>query len=85
MSRQVAANVSVGPHNIRTLPGTLPIERLVEELNRIGPDHMNAFTSLAAILADEQLFGRRRISLTTDMICAPFHQVCDGDEAAAGC
>jgi hypothetical protein len=57
----------------------------VEELNRIGPDHMNAFTSLAAILADEQLFGRHRISLTTDMICAPFHQVCDGDEAAAGC
>jgi hypothetical protein len=79
MSRQVAANVSVGPHNIRTLPGTLPIERLVEELNRIGPDHMNAFTSLAAILTDEQLFGRLRISLTTAMICAPFSQVWNGE------
>jgi hypothetical protein len=43
MSRQVAANVSVGIHNARTLPGTLPIERLVEELNRFGPDPMNAF------------------------------------------
>jgi hypothetical protein len=79
MSRQVAANVSVGPHNIRTLPGTLPIERLVEELNRIGSDHMNAFTSLAAILTDEQLFGRLRISLTTAMICAPFSQVWNGE------
>ena len=85
MSRQVAANVSVGPHNILTLPGRLPIERLVEELNRIGPDHMNAFTSLAAILADAQLFGRLRISLTTAMICAPFHQVYDGDQTTAGC
>ena len=85
MSRQVAANVSVGPHNILTLPGTLPIERLVEELNRIGPDHMNAFTSLAAILTDEQLFGRLRISLTTAMICTPFHQVWEGKEATAGC
>jgi hypothetical protein len=41
MSRQVAANISVGIHNVRTLPGTLLIERLVEELNRFGPDHMN--------------------------------------------
>jgi hypothetical protein len=51
----------------------------VEELNRIGPDHMNAFTSLAAILTDEQLFGRLRISLTTAMICAPFSQVWNGE------
>jgi phenylacetate-CoA ligase len=63
MSRQVAANVSVGIHNVRTLPGTLRVERLVEELNRFGPDHMNAFPSLAVILADEQLAGRLRISL----------------------
>jgi phenylacetate-CoA ligase len=63
MSRQVASSVSVGIHNVRTLPGTLPVERLVEELNYFGPDHMNAFPSLAAILADEQLAGRLRISL----------------------
>src|SRR5215218_3245998 len=60
MSRQIAANVSAGVHNARTLLGTLPIERLVEELNRSGPDHTNAFPSLAAILADEQLSGRLR-------------------------
>jgi phenylacetate-CoA ligase len=63
MSRQVAANVSVGVHNVRTLPGTLPIEQLVQELNRFGPDHMNAYPSLAAILTGEQLSGRLRISL----------------------
>jgi hypothetical protein len=74
MSRQVAANVSVGIHNARTLPGTLPIERLVEELNRFGPNHMNAFPSVAAILADEQISGRLCISLTTVMNCAPFSQ-----------
>jgi hypothetical protein len=73
MSQQVAANVSVGVHNARTLSGTLPIERLVEELNRFGPDHMNS-----SILADEQLSGRLRISLTTAMTCAPFSQVWDG-------
>ena len=63
MSRQVAANVAVGIHNVRTLPGTLRVERLVEKLNRFGPDHMNAFPSLAVILAEEQLAGRLRISL----------------------
>jgi phenylacetate-CoA ligase len=75
--RQVAANVSVGIHNARTLPGTLPIERLVEELNRFGPNHMNAFPSVAAILADVQISGRLCISLTTAMNCAPFSQLWD--------
>jgi len=59
MSWQVAANVSVGVHNVRTLP----VKRLVEELNRFRPDHMSAFPSLAVMLADEQLTGRLRVSL----------------------
>ena len=63
MSRQIAANVSLGVHNVRAFPGTMPVDQLVQELNRFGPDQISTFPSLAVLLADEQLAGRLRVSL----------------------
>ena len=63
MSRQVSANVSVGVHRVLGLPITLPVERLVEELNRFRPESMNTYPSMAMRLAEEQLAGRLRLSL----------------------
>jgi hypothetical protein len=40
---------------------------------------------VAEIVADEQISGRLRISLTTAMICAPFSQLWDGEQATGGC
>jgi phenylacetate-coenzyme A ligase PaaK-like adenylate-forming protein len=62
MSRRGAATLSIGLHRILSLPVTLPIARLVEALNAFQPDYVNAFPSMAALLADEQLAGRLRIA-----------------------
>lgn len=63
MSRQVAANVSIGVHRVLSLPVTLPARRLVEELNRFQPRFVNVYPSVAVRLAEEQLAGRLRLSL----------------------
>lgn len=63
MSRQISDSVAVGAHRVLTLPVTMPVGRLVEELNRFGPGFMAAYPSVAVRLAEEQLAGRLRLSL----------------------
>jgi phenylacetate-CoA ligase len=62
MSRQLAATISVGVHRVLSLPVTLPLERMVEELNRFQPEYINSYPSVAVRLAEEQLAGRLRLS-----------------------
>jgi phenylacetate-CoA ligase len=64
MSRQGSATLKVGIHRFLGLPLTLPIERMVEELNRFQPEFLNVYPSMAMRLAEEQLAGRLRLSLT---------------------
>ena len=62
MSRRVTQTVDVGLHRVLSLPVTLPLTRLVEQLNGFQPQFMNAYPSVAVLLAEEQLAGRLRIS-----------------------
>ncbi len=63
MTRPVSATSSIGVHRVLSLPVTLPIERLVEVLNRFQPEFMNVYPSVAMRLAEEQLAGRLHLSL----------------------
>src|SRR4051794_28885064 len=62
MSQRTAATFAVGLHRILALQPTLPVERLVEALNDFRPQRLNAYPSIAAILAGEQLAGRLRMA-----------------------
>jgi phenylacetate-CoA ligase len=64
MSRQGSATLGVGVHRFLGLPLTLPTERMVAELNRFQPEFLNVYPSVAMGLAEEQLAGRLRLSLT---------------------
>ncbi len=63
MTRQVSATSSIGVHRVLSLPVTLPVERLVEVLNRFQPEFMNVYPSVGMMLAEEQLAGRLHLSL----------------------
>lgn len=65
MSRQGSATISVGIRRVLALPVTLPLGRMVEELNRFRPEYMNVYPSAVMPLAEEQLAGRLRLSLDT--------------------
>jgi phenylacetate-coenzyme A ligase PaaK-like adenylate-forming protein len=75
MTRRVAQTSKVGLHRVLSLPVTLPVARLVDELNSFQPHFMNVFPSMAVLLAEEQLAGRLRISLermsTSSELCTP--------------
>ncbi|MBA3261074.1 MAG: phenylacetate--CoA ligase family protein [Thermoleophilaceae bacterium] len=62
MSRRISSSLDVGMHRILNLSATMPMPRIVDELNRFQPDIMPGFPSLVAALAEEQLAGRLRIS-----------------------
>ena len=61
MSRRVAQTVDVGLHRVLSLPVTLPLTQLKQELERFQPQFINVFPSVAVLLAEEQLAGRLRI------------------------
>jgi putative adenylate-forming enzyme len=61
-TRRVAQTLDVGLHRLLSLPVTLPLARLVDELNRFQPQFVNAYPSVAVLLAEEQLADRLRIS-----------------------
>jgi phenylacetate-CoA ligase len=63
MTQRLAASFDIGLHRLLNLPVTLPVPRLVDELNAFGPDFVNAYPSIAAPLAEEQLAGRLRLRL----------------------
>jgi phenylacetate-CoA ligase len=62
MTRRAAATLAVGIHRVLSLSVTMPLSRLVEELNAFQPDYLNAFPSIAVLLADEQRAGRLNIA-----------------------
>ena len=64
MTRQGSATLGIGIHRFLGLPLTLPTERMVAELNRFQPEFLNVYPSIAMRLAEEQLAGRLRLSLT---------------------
>jgi phenylacetate-coenzyme A ligase PaaK-like adenylate-forming protein len=62
MSRRVAQTIDVGLHRVMALPITLPLDELTRALNALRPDVVNAYPSIAVLLAEEQLAGRLRIA-----------------------
>jgi len=64
MSQQISASVAVGIHRVRALSVTQPVEQLVEDLNRFQPEFVAAYPSVATRLAEEQLAGRLRLTLS---------------------
>jgi phenylacetate-CoA ligase len=62
VTRQAAATLSIGVHQVLALPATLPLPQLVEALNQFQPTYLNVYPSVAMWLADEQQAGRLRLS-----------------------
>jgi phenylacetate-coenzyme A ligase PaaK-like adenylate-forming protein len=62
MTRRVAATAAVGVHRTLSLPATMPLDRLVDELNAFQPQFLNAYPSMAMLLAEEQRAARLRIA-----------------------
>jgi phenylacetate-CoA ligase len=63
VSTQVAMTcAALGLVELRPLPVTLLLERIVDGLNEYQPDVLHAYASYAALLADEQRSGRLRIA-----------------------
>ena len=67
MSRRIASSLGQGPHRMRVLPATLPLDEIVAGLNDWKPDVLTGFPSLLSVLADEQQAGRLRISPSSVM------------------
>jgi putative adenylate-forming enzyme len=63
MSRRGAQTLDVGLHRMLALSVTLPMPDLVAALNRFRPDYVNAYPSMAVLLAEEQRAGRLRLRL----------------------
>jgi phenylacetate-coenzyme A ligase PaaK-like adenylate-forming protein len=62
MSRRITQTVDVGLHRVLSVPVTLPLTRLVEQLNGFQPQFINAYPSVGVLLAEEQLAGRLHIA-----------------------
>ena len=63
MSSQGGATLRVGIHKTVALPMSMPLGRVVGELNAFRPEFMNVYPSMAVRLAEEQEAGRLRLSL----------------------
>ncbi len=62
MTQRISQSVDIGLHHVLRLSVTDPLPRLVAALNAFKPEALNAYPSIAGLLADEQLSGRLRIS-----------------------
>ena len=58
---RAAATLDVGLHKVLRLQATAPISELVAALDDFQPDAINAYPSVAALLASEQIGGRLSI------------------------
>jgi phenylacetate-CoA ligase len=65
LSRRGAQSLDVGVHRLLSLGVTDPVPKLVARLDEFEPSDMNAYPSVLALLADEQLAGRLRLRLET--------------------
>lgn len=63
MSRRGAQSLDVGVHRLCRLSVTEPVPELVARLNAFRPDQLNAYPSIAGLLAEEQLAGRLHLEL----------------------
>lgn len=62
MTARISQTIAIGLHRMRPLPVTIPLPAMVEQLNEFQPEALHTFPSVGALLADEQLAGRLRIS-----------------------
>jgi phenylacetate-coenzyme A ligase PaaK-like adenylate-forming protein len=62
MTQKIAQSAAIGVHRVLRLSVTDPLPELVAALNAFRPHALNAYPSIAALLADEQLGGRLRIA-----------------------
>jgi putative adenylate-forming enzyme len=63
MTRRVTQTIDIGLHKVLALAPTTPLPHLVAALNEFRPQRLNAYPSIAVILADEQQAGRLRLDL----------------------
>jgi putative adenylate-forming enzyme len=61
-SGRMAFSIDVGIHRQLRLDARTPIPELVAALNAFQPEAFNAYPSIAALLAEEQIAGRLRIA-----------------------
>ena len=75
MTWRITASIDIGLHKRVALAATTPLPELVAQLNAFRPDFLNAYPSVGALLADEQLAGRLRIAptvvSTSSELCTP--------------
>jgi phenylacetate-coenzyme A ligase PaaK-like adenylate-forming protein len=75
MTWRLSSSLDIGLHRRLPLAATMPIDELVEALNRFEPEGFNSYPSVAAMLAEEQLEGRLRISpehiAVSSELCTP--------------
>jgi phenylacetate-coenzyme A ligase PaaK-like adenylate-forming protein len=75
MTWRISASMDFGLHRNLRLSVTQPMDELVRELNAFRPDNLAAYPSMAALLAEEQLAGRLKITpafvSTSSEVCTP--------------
>lgn len=75
MTWRVAASMDFGLYRSLRLPVTRPLPEVVEALNAFRQEYLATYPSFGALLADEQLEGRLRISpsvvSTSSEVCTP--------------
>ena len=75
MTWRISASMDFGLHRNLRLAVTQPMDEIVRELNAFRPDYLAAYPSIGALLAEEQLAGRLRISpstvSTSSEVCTP--------------
>jgi phenylacetate-CoA ligase len=62
VSGRAMRSVDVGMYRLQRLDARIALDELVEALNRFRPESLNAYPSIAALLAERQLAGELRIS-----------------------
>jgi phenylacetate-coenzyme A ligase PaaK-like adenylate-forming protein len=67
MTARMGSSIDVGAHAMLRLDARTTLESLVTQLNAFKPDTLLAYPSSAALLAEEQLAGRLRI--TPRVVC----------------
>lgn len=61
MTNRIAASADVGLYRLLRIEATRPMHELVRHLNAFQPDILQAYASIAALLATEQQEGRLRV------------------------
>lgn len=65
MTARMGRSLDTGVHRILRLDARTPLPRLAEELDAFRPEGLTGYSSVVALLADEQIAGRLRIDPVT--------------------